>query len=1129
MSLEQRCHHEVGAADRESGAKYFRQKRVRIDAADEYGLNATIRGAGRTYEVQVDWFDTEHSGILTASCGCPTYLRGHLCKHIWATLLMADKQGKAKRIGGTNEIHVLLETAEAAQSLADDSRNPVSALPVKPPRSWKEQFDQLRRQMVEAGPKHRGGRGEKRRFAHYRVNVLKSMNSGHLVIDLFQPTGKGDDDDLRPLHLSEEEAAKFLDPLDHELLAVLLATVPKDRSLATLGLEGRERLSGVVPPVLYDTLLRRLAATGRFGWISGVDEGAIEHHLLEWAGDEPWRFVLVVDRDEDEDPPRTRLMGRLQRGLGEDKDDEPEVRDLSEPLLVYRQGIAIFRDQIAPLDPGEAWGWASMIRRDGEVTVPESEVDAMLDELWRMPLLPLLDLPAYWQLDEIRMEPDPGITFTTSGATDLPGFDADVWFDYDGMIVKPFDPKDPAQVDRIVDRPHGRLIFRDIEVEEDWIEGLSEDHGLEDREALKRARRAGTAKGQAAKKDADSKHRFRVRMRDFTDVARDLIDEGWTVDAEGKRLKRPMADDVALSVSSHIDWFELEGEIDFGDAAASLPALLEAVRAGEHFVRLDDGTYGLLPEEWIEKYRALAESTLAHSEREEGTSSVRFLPSQALMLDRLIEGQEDVEIDTDYQTMRDRLQSFDKMKPAGEPKNFIGELRAYQKDGLGWLKFLEEHGFGGCLADDMGLGKTVQVLALLQARRNRRVSSWERLPSMIVVPRSLVHNWIEEAERFTPKLKILNYTGPTREEHQDTLDEYDVIVTTYGTLRRDIELIEEMELDYAILDEAQAIKNASSQAAKACRRVRAAHRLALTGTPVENHLGELWSIFEFLNPGMLSHSALRDLEAGSEQLMTVSAALKPFIFRRTKEEVLKDLPAKTELTLYCELEGDQLQFYKELRDHYRAQLNERIEQVGLKKSKIQVLEALLRLRQAACHPGLIADENKSISSAKLQTLLEHLEEVLDEGHKALVFSQFTSLLSIVREDLDAKNVTYEYLDGRTRNRQEKVERFQTDEDCRLFLISLKAGGVGLNLTAADYVFILDPWWNPAVEAQAIDRAHRIGQTRPVFAYRLISRGTVEEKILKLQGSKKELADAILSADKSLIGELSAKDLEHLLS
>ncbi|MEM8996397.1 MAG: DEAD/DEAH box helicase [Acidobacteriota bacterium] len=347
-----------------------------------------------------------------------------------------------------------------------------------------------------------------------------------------------------------------------------------------------------------------------------------------------------------------------------------------------------------------------------------------------------------------------------------------------------------------------------------------------------------------------------------------------------------------------------------------------------------------------------------------------------------------------------------------------------------------------------------------------------------------------------------------------------------------MEQLADIEFDYAILDEAQAIKNSSSQAAKASRQLNAQYRLALTGTPVENHLGELWSIFEFLNPGMLGQSVLKDLEgapAHSNELATVSAALKPFIFRRTKEQVLDDLPEKNELTLYCELEGEQLQFYNELRDYYRISLNERIEQVGLKKSKIQVLEALLRLRQAACHPGLIDEERADDPSAKLENLLQYLEEVLDEGHKALVFSQFTSLLSILRRRLDDREVVYEYLDGRTRRRQERVERFQTDEDCRLFLISLKAGGVGLNLTAADYVFILDPWWNPAVEAQAVDRAHRIGQTRPVFAYRLIARGTVEEKIMELQGSKKQLADAILSADKSLIGELSADDLKVLLS
>jgi SNF2 family DNA or RNA helicase len=303
---------------------------------------------------------------------------------------------------------------------------------------------------------------------------------------------------------------------------------------------------------------------------------------------------------------------------------------------------------------------------------------------------------------------------------------------------------------------------------------------------------------------------------------------------------------------------------------------------------------------------------------------------------------------------------------------------------------------------------------------------------------------------------------------------------------------------------------------------------------VENHLGELWSIFEFLNPGVLGRLPrlkkwTRTKSLDGEALSTVTRALKPFILRRSKEQVLDDLPAKTEQTLFCDLDRKQRKLYDELRAHYRAMLDRRIEKMGLKRSKIQVLEALLRLRQAACHPGLLDKERAGERGAKLEVLLEQLAEILDEGHKALVFSQFTSLLAILRRQLDGRKVTYEYLDGRTRKRQQKVERFQADAECRLFLISLKAGGLGLNLTAADYVYILDPWWNPAVEAQAVDRVHRIGQTRPVFAYRLISRDTVEEKILELQESKRELADAIVRADGSMIRNLSAEDLRLLLS
>jgi SNF2 family DNA or RNA helicase len=381
---------------------------------------------------------------------------------------------------------------------------------------------------------------------------------------------------------------------------------------------------------------------------------------------------------------------------------------------------------------------------------------------------------------------------------------------------------------------------------------------------------------------------------------------------------------------------------------------------------------------------------------------------------------------------------------------------------------------------------------------------------------------------------VLDYTGPNRHTLRDKFPEYDLIVTTYGTLRTDITELTQFEFDYLILDEAQAIKNADSQAAKAARLLRGKHSLAMSGTPIENHLGELWSIFEFLNPGMLGPgSVFKRHTTGSGTLedqdrTLLAKALRPFILRRTKAQVVKDLPEKTEQTLHCEMEPAQRQVYEQLRAHYRTALL-RKEAAELNRSKIEVLEALLRLRQAACHPGLIDPTLTADTSAKLDVLLPQLAEVVEEGHKTLVFSQFTSFLAIVRERLEQEKLVYEYLDGRTRNRAECVDRFQNDPNIGIFLISLKAGGLGLNLTAAEYVYLLDPWWNPAVEAQAIDRTHRIGQTQRVFAYRLICQDTVEEKILELQQKKRDLADAILNADNRLISNLTREDLEFLLS
>jgi SNF2 family DNA or RNA helicase len=614
---------------------------------------------------------------------------------------------------------------------------------------------------------------------------------------------------------------------------------------------------------------------------------------------------------------------------------------------------------------------------------------------------------------------------------------------------------------------------------------------------------------------------WQIAPKKLPRVLRTLVEAGWHVEAEGKMLRR--AGQSRVAVTSGIDWFELRGEVEFGETSAKLPQLLAALHRGEKMVLLDDGTYGMLPEEWLAKFGPLMDFGDAQKDH------LRFRRNQTGLLDALLSTQPEARFDEEFARAREELRRFEGIRAAEQPAGFAGRLRDYQKEGLGWMDFLRRFGFGGCLADDMGVGKTAQVLALLEQRRSAQTSAH----SLIIVPKSLIFNWKQEAARFTPQLRVLDYTGLAR--NIDERDGFDVILTTYGTLRRDILSLREVEFDYIVLDEAQAIKNSQSESAKAARLLSGRHKLALSGTPVENHLGELWSLFEFLNPGMLGSSKVlkgaagleRNPDEGTRKLL--AQGLRPFILRRTKDQVARELPQKTEQTIYCVMDPPQRKLYDELRKHYRLALLNRIDKDGMGKSKMHVLEALLRLRQAACHPALLDPARSGDPSAKLEVLIAHLAELADQGHKALVFSQFTSLLKIVRDRLDENGTVYEYLDGATRNRQARVERFQNDPKCPLFLISLKAGGLGLNLTAAEYVFLLDPWWNPAVEAQAIDRTHRIGQTRQVFAYRLITRDTVEERVVELQDAKRELAAAVFGADNALIRQLKREDLEVLLS
>ncbi|NQZ56241.1 MAG: SNF2 helicase associated domain-containing protein, partial [Lentisphaeraceae bacterium] len=596
---------------------------------------------------------------------------------------------------------------------------------------------------------------------------------------------------------------------------------------------------------------------------------------------------------------------------------------------------------------------------------------------------------------------------------------------------------------------------------------------------------------------------------------------GWEVKVKGNPVRSQTGS--RLKVKSGIDWLEVNGVVEFGEEKVSLRHMLDRLKENHNTVVLSDGSLGYFREEDFKKLQALLKLG------KKGKDGYTFHKSQTFILDALLAEQPGVDFDEAFQQARQKLSDFSGIGKMNPPKSFKGKLRDYQKEGLAWLHFTREFGIGACLADDMGLGKTVQVIALLEHRRlDNKINS----PSLIVVPTSLIFNWQNEFDKFSPEMDVYVHTGTERTKDIAVLNKHDIVLTTYGVMRNDITMLKDINFDYAILDEGQAIKNAVTASAKASRVLNADHRLIMSGTPIENHLGELWSLFEFLNPGMLgTATAFKRFNMSIDDQATLevfSKALRPMILRRKKEDVAKDLPAKTEQTLYCQMEGAQLAYYNKLRDAYRQELLN-MGEGQLKKNQFKILEALLRLRQAASHPGMIDAERIKDGSAKLDMVIPQIAEVIDEGHKVLVFSQFTKFLSLVRIEFDKLNIPYEYLDGRTRNRQQKVENFQNDPDCKLFLISLKAGGTGLNLTEAEYVYILDPWWNPAVEAQAIDRAHRIGQQRHVFAYKVIAKDSIEEKILQLQAKKKNVADAILSGDNKSLRNLTQEDLEILFS
>jgi SNF2 family DNA or RNA helicase len=580
-----------------------------------------------------------------------------------------------------------------------------------------------------------------------------------------------------------------------------------------------------------------------------------------------------------------------------------------------------------------------------------------------------------------------------------------------------------------------------------------------------------------------------------------------------------------ISIKEGRDWFDINARVQFGEFEIPFLQLRNYILNQKKEFVLPNGEIAVIPEWWFTKYSEL----FAFTEHDSDTDNLRLRMHHLALVQEL---KEDNLASAVISRKLENLRDFEQIEPSAPPLNFQGDLRPYQKSGYDWLRFLNQYRFGGCLADDMGLGKTVQTLALLQSEKELA----HNIPSLLIMPTSLLYNWALEAKKFTPDLKVLLYTGTYRDKNTSQFDDYDLILTSYGIVRLDIDNLKSYRFNYVILDESQAIKNPASIITKAVKKLNTAFRLILTGTPIENGTMDLWSQISFVNPGLLgSQSFFRDefqipIEKKNDtaKMKKLYNLIKPFILRRLKSQVATDLPEKVESIQYCEMSGEQEKAYEEAKAYYRNTILQTIDTDGISKSQLIVLQGLTKLRQLANHPRMV-DPQYENGSGKFEDVIHKIQTVLSENHKILIFSQYIKHLDLFREELNARKIEYAYLDGATKDRQAQVETFQNNEDIKLFLISLKAGGLGLNLTAADYVFILDPWWNPAIEAQAVDRAHRIGQDRTVFTYKFITKNSVEEKILALQRSKKQLADDLISSEDGFIKSLTRDDVLSLLS
>ncbi len=1068
---------ECGERYFERGMRYFADERVlQIDRLEWREINrtpvvsfeATVVGSGRRHyhqEISIRWIG--EAAVIEGYCSCPMEFN---CKHVAAVCLAFSEYYLSAPAGTANSAEDWLSALQAAgrktatPSLPEPGETFVFYLltPGKAPGRVVAHLGTVRR-------KKRGGLGK--------------------------PTPRTLYDLQNPYH-----GGRHLSKGDHEIVHALAVSDPSGW--------GSVQVQGVPGGMA----LRRMVESGRCYWEHLDEEKTLRWSerkaslKLEWREDEQGYFRLIVEADGAD-----RILAT----------DPPHYLNISE-------------NTIGPLDSG---GFTSEQLLSLLAAPALSRKQAV--EFSRTLLLnyPDLALPPPVEIavgDLSGVTPTPVLTLQQGMLQGVPVHLAQLEFDYQGHRVAAL----PAPDLQTLATPEGLLrIHRDLDAEQ-----LAEERLLAlDMLPLRETSGTGLAFHFPDERPLENIARWH---RFLEETCPELEAAGWRIvrDAELFQLAfdEPEGWHGELDESSDNGWFEMALTVELdGEELPLLPLLGPVLEAYDPetlpervAVPLEEHRYLMVPgaalKPWMEVLIELFDRAPPSEEK------LRLSRFDSARLAEM-EAQSDIQWRGGEAIRRlgQRLRDFRNIAQVPPPEGFTGKLRAYQQQGYDWLHFLREYELGGILADDMGLGKTVQTLAFLASLKEE--GKLDR-PALVIAPTSLMGNWAREAAQFTPGLRVLVLHGPERHERYPRIPEHDLVLTTYPLLPRDQEKLLEQRFSLLVLDEAQTIKNAKSQAARIVRRIRADQRLCLTGTPMENHLGELWAQFDFLMPGFLGDSARfkrlyrTPIEKHGDQDAQARLARRvaPFMLRRRKDEVATELPPKTELIRSVPLGKSQAALYESIRASMEKKVRDAIAAKGLARSHITILDALLKLRQVCCDPRLLKlkQAQKIGQSAKLEMLMELLPEMLEEGRRILLFSQFTSMLGLIEKELKARGISWTKLTGQTRKRDAAIERF-TSGEVNLFLISLKAGGVGLNLTAADTVVLYDPWWNPAVESQAMDRAHRIGQDKPVFVYKLLTEGTVEERILALQERKRALAEGIYRKKEGAGEPLTPEDLEVL--